>query len=719
MSSWVVPGYAEVRVLGSGASGRVVAAVHMASGTRVAVKYLSPGYFQDPDFLARFRAEAQLLQSLGDPHVVRLLEYVEEPGQGAAIVMELVDGVSLHEMITSQGPAGPEAALLVLKGSLLGLAAAHALGIVHRDYKPENVLVDAEGTSKLTDFGIAVRAGHDAPAGGTPYYMAPEQWDGTPATPAADIYAATAVFFECLTGLTPFSGSLAELLAQHAAAEVPVALVDEPLRGLLARGMAKDPAARPASAAELVTELETAATAACGPGWEERGRVQLAERATALLLLLLHGPATAAASGTASSTVATMLTPKAGIASHASLSGWQLAAACAATFVVVSGAVAGAVVGVGGLVSSKHPASSPPLASIRPSAASARSPAAPDLVYATPTSVDLRAANGTVRTLATFPKITGSLGGSQFGSGKLAWSADGTRVAWLAGGKVGELMVGRDQVREWECGCGSIVFRGDQLLSDGQTTANAPSLVSYPDDGSKPVPITISGLPKSSLATSLNTFTLDAAISADDVIVGYGIEVGVSGGPQLLYRVDAQGRAVLFAPASSQLTYDSIPDGFTLSPDGTQVSFLVPGLAGVCADSSTAVVASTASGTEIHPPLPAGTDWAMATWFGPSGALYTSMAPTPPGCAHVGFGTVPDIVTSAQDYRLQGGTWVRSGNGIISQAPARGGWEATLHGIVDSTSNGAAPESASLKLVLSDGTASVTIPGTLAYLWAP
>jgi serine/threonine-protein kinase len=144
----------------------VVAAVHVASGTRVAIKYLLPRYFQDLEFLAGFRAEAGLLRSLASPHVVRLLDYAEAPGQGAAIVMELVDGVSLHQMITSQGPATAESALLVLRGSLLGLAAAHALGIVHRDYKPENILVDADGISKLTDFGIAVAAGHDAPAGG-------------------------------------------------------------------------------------------------------------------------------------------------------------------------------------------------------------------------------------------------------------------------------------------------------------------------------------------------------------------------------------------------------------------------------------------------------------------------------------------------------------------------------------------------------------------------
>src|SRR6185312_4520031 len=159
------------------------------------------------------------------------------------IVMELVAGVSLHEMITAQGPASPQAALAVLKGSLLGLAAAHALGIVHRDYKPENVLVDRSGNSKLTDFGVAARTGQAA-SGGTPLYMAPEQWSGAPASPATDIYAATAVFFECLTGKTPFSGRLGQLAMQHETAAVPVAMVEEPLQQLIERGMAKDPRER-------------------------------------------------------------------------------------------------------------------------------------------------------------------------------------------------------------------------------------------------------------------------------------------------------------------------------------------------------------------------------------------------------------------------------------------------------------------------------------------
>ena len=306
MSAWAVPGYTEERELGHGGSARVVAATRDDTGQQVAIKYLAPRLARDPGFLARFRAEVELLASIDVPHVVRLFDYVEEPGVGAAIVMELVDGVSLHEMITRQGATSPESALVVLKGSLLGLAAAHQLGIVHRDYKPENVLVDGAGNSKLTDFGVAVKAGARAPVGGTPLYMAPEQWNGEPATPATDIYAATAVFFECLTGQTPFSGRLEHLAMQHQTGEIPVALVDQPLQALIERGLAKDPRDRPAHAVEFVAELNSVADRAYGEDWEERGGNELAKRAAALLLLLLGGIAGAAGGSFAATLLGSM-----------------------------------------------------------------------------------------------------------------------------------------------------------------------------------------------------------------------------------------------------------------------------------------------------------------------------------------------------------------------------------------------------------------------------
>ncbi|MFC8779128.1 serine/threonine-protein kinase [Streptomyces nigra] len=284
--TWEVPGYTGSLELGSGASGRVVLAVHEETGVPVAVKYLSESLRTRPGFVHDFRAEARLLGGLESPYVTGLYEYVESP-QGAAIVMELVDGVSLRTLLTRQGPLTPEAALVVLKGSLLGLADAHQVGVVHRDYKPENVLVLPDGTSKLVDFGIAVDAGTDGGVAGTPSYMAPEQWTGAPASPAADVYAATATFFECLTGHKPFAGdNIAELALRHVEAPVPAEEAPEPVRDLVRRGLAKDPEQRPARAAEFVRELEAAAGAGYGPDWEERGRDRLAALVALLPLLL-------------------------------------------------------------------------------------------------------------------------------------------------------------------------------------------------------------------------------------------------------------------------------------------------------------------------------------------------------------------------------------------------------------------------------------------------
>ncbi|MEU2269557.1 serine/threonine-protein kinase [Streptomyces olindensis] len=286
MNIWEVPGYTESLDIGAGASGRVVSAVHEETGVPVAVKYLSESLRTRPGFVRDFRAEARLLAGLESPYVAGLYEYVESP-DGAAIVMELVDGVSLRALLKREGPLAPEAALVVLKGSLLGLADAHRLGVVHRDYKPENVLVARNGSSKLVDFGIAVDSGSSAGVAGTPSYMAPEQWTGAPASPAADVYAATATFFECLTGRKPYAGeNLAELVLQHVDAPVPADETPEAVRDLVRRGLAKDPAERPARAEDLVTELEAAAVGAYGPDWEERGRGRLAALVALLSLLL-------------------------------------------------------------------------------------------------------------------------------------------------------------------------------------------------------------------------------------------------------------------------------------------------------------------------------------------------------------------------------------------------------------------------------------------------
>jgi serine/threonine-protein kinase len=285
LNEWTVPGYTELKPLGSGGFGSVVLARHDATGTAVAVKYLRPALRQDPEFAALFRAEAEALGALDDPHVVRLYEYVESAA-GAAIVMELVDGVTLWDILSQHGRTTPEAALVVLYGSLLGLAAAHARGVVHRDFKPRNVLVNAYGASKLTDFGIAARAGTPTIPSGSVAYAPPEQFDGGPASPASDVYAATATFYECLAGRPPFTGpTIDAVIWQHHSAEVPMDPVPAPLQPIVARGMAKDPGYRPADAAALATGLRAAATNAYGPDWEQRGRYHLGEAALVLAAL--------------------------------------------------------------------------------------------------------------------------------------------------------------------------------------------------------------------------------------------------------------------------------------------------------------------------------------------------------------------------------------------------------------------------------------------------
>ena len=284
MPEWTVPGYTALRALGSGGFGDVVLARHDASGAEVAIKYLRHDLLADRGFAEMFRGEAEVLASMDDPNIVRLYEYVESAA-GAAIVMELIEGVSLREILAHQGSTTAEAALVVLQGSLMGLASAHQRGVVHRDYKPENVLVSGDGDSKLTDFGLAARAGEQPVPAGTLRYVAPEQIAGAPASPAGDVYSATATFYECLTGAPPFRGESAELLRQHRSEPVPLDPLPEPLRPLVAAGMAKDPEDRPADAATFVTELGTVAAGAYGQDWADRGRSHLGEAALLLAAL--------------------------------------------------------------------------------------------------------------------------------------------------------------------------------------------------------------------------------------------------------------------------------------------------------------------------------------------------------------------------------------------------------------------------------------------------
>src|ERR1700721_2298005 len=165
-------------MLGSGGFGEVVLARHDVSGTLVAIKYLRQNLLSDAEFTEMFRAAASVRSPLDDPNGGRVYASRRSPA-GAPLVMELVDGVSLRQILAHEGATTAEAALLVLRGSLLGLAAAHRSGVVHRDYKPENVLVNGYGLSKLTDFGIAARAGDRPVPAGSLIYSPPEQFSGS------------------------------------------------------------------------------------------------------------------------------------------------------------------------------------------------------------------------------------------------------------------------------------------------------------------------------------------------------------------------------------------------------------------------------------------------------------------------------------------------------------------------------------------------------------
>ncbi|MFI2713347.1 serine/threonine-protein kinase [Micromonospora sp. NPDC018662] len=379
MSGWQLSGYTPVRRLGAGASGSVVLATHDATGTPVAIKYLVRDLGADSSFRAAFRAEARLLGEIDDPHVSRLYEYVESP-HGAAIVMELVDGVSLRQMLRAHGPTTPEAALCVLRGSLAGLAAAHVRGVVHRDYKPENVLVTGGGLSKLADFGIAMPIGRgtDTTVSGTPRYMAPEQWTGAPADPACDIYAATATFFECLTGRPPYQGpDLLSLREQHATAPIPTDPAPAPVHELLRYGLAKRPDERPQPAAVFLELLDRVAGAGYGPEWEERGLRELARRA-ALLAALWPFP-DRAEGGTA--VARTALGAATGVATGAAAGrgGWFRRGRTRA--VLAAGAVAAAVLAGGaGYSYAAHegPAEDPSAAGPAASGPATAGPATPD-----------------------------------------------------------------------------------------------------------------------------------------------------------------------------------------------------------------------------------------------------------------------------------------------------------------------------------------------------
>ncbi len=194
----------------------------------VAIKVLREVYSTDPKFVTRFQREAKAASSLQHPNIVQVYDYGQSDGN-YFIVMELVEGTDLRRYLRSRGVLAIDRAIIIAHDVALGLSAAHRRGIVHRDVKPQNVLVGRDGSIKLTDFGIAsvykdINAERLTTTGmtlGTVQYYAPEQAQGEIVNPAADVYALGIVMYEMLTGRTPFDGDTPVAVAMQHIQDLP------------------------------------------------------------------------------------------------------------------------------------------------------------------------------------------------------------------------------------------------------------------------------------------------------------------------------------------------------------------------------------------------------------------------------------------------------------------------------------------------------------------
>lgn len=318
--------YRVARHIASGGMASVWEAEDLLLGRVVAVKVLGAQYAADPAARARFQREARTAAQVSDQTNVVTIFDIGEHGSDAFIVMEHFAGGTVADRLRDARDARRriprETALRWLREAAAGLDVAHAAGIVHRDVKPANLLLDAQGRLAVGDFGIA-RLADDTQMTktgqvlGTAAYISPEQALGRPASPASDRYALAVVAFELLTGVRPFAGGPptaqalqhatgAPLRASAVAPELPAAI-----DGVFASALAKDPASRPRSASDLVSRLEralgarpqpapTLAVAVARQGTTRRGSASpriaiigivavLAGAGVALLLLGAHG----------------------------------------------------------------------------------------------------------------------------------------------------------------------------------------------------------------------------------------------------------------------------------------------------------------------------------------------------------------------------------------------------------------------------------------------
>jgi hypothetical protein len=266
--------YHLLAIIGEGGFGRVYRAMDARLDAPVAVKIINPWWAQDPEWVERFAQEAKTAAGIRHPGVVQVTDTGIDSKLGPYTVAELVDGESLRSLLDREGALSPSRAADIAAQAADAVAAAHDRGVVHRDVKPGNLLVDGAGRVRVCDFGIArlqtgatkTSAAHTLV--GTPAYMAPEQARGKATGPPADQYALGVVLFEMLAGRPPFDGDTPVAVAlAHLSDETPE-LPDDvpaPLRDTVRRTLAKDPGDRYSDARALAQALRVAPTLATQP----------------------------------------------------------------------------------------------------------------------------------------------------------------------------------------------------------------------------------------------------------------------------------------------------------------------------------------------------------------------------------------------------------------------------------------------------------------------